>query len=147
MTYDNPRSGAGIRERARAFTGKYLPWRIKPFPQGLERPVPRGAGDERFESREAGRTGTPPITVPAAMSAAAPTSASAAARAANLEELWKYLPKGSVYLWAAMMVDGAAATDAIEGWIILMVRGDASISCYIAYCLVFTVFLVSLHGD
>ena len=121
---DSPGRGetVGVCERTRAFIGDRAPWSIKISPQEVEGPVPRAVGDERFESREAGRAGTPSITVPATVSAAAPP----AAPASELEELPKYLPKGSVYLWAARM-DGAAATDAIAGWIILMVRGRSYI--------------------
>ena len=96
-------------------------------PKEFEGAVPRSARDKRFEWGEVGRTGTP-ITAPAAPSATTttPTSFPAPAPAPELEELRKYLPEGSVYLWAAMM-DGAATTDVIAGWIILMVTGRASI--------------------
>ena len=131
MTTPTRGGAARIRERARAFMEECLPWSMRTSPQELEGPVPRDVGGERFESREAGRTETPSIAVPNVVSATSPTVAptdapSTITPAPELKELWKYLPKGSVYLWAAM-VDGAVATDAIAGWIVLMVRGRATI--------------------
>ena len=103
---------AGFRERAFEFIGMSARCSGN-TPQELEGPVLRAVGDDDFESLEAGYMGSPsaisPVTAPAG----------------DLEELRKYLPEGSVYLWAAM-IDGATATDAIAGWIILMVRGRAS---------------------
>ncbi|CAN0434767.1 unnamed protein product, partial [Ascophyllum nodosum] len=121
MDSSGRREAAGLRERARAFILDCAPWSTKISPQAVQvLPVPRGAGDGRFELCEAICPGTPSITTPAA------SATPAAAHTVDPEELQRYLPKGSVYLWAAM-TDGAAATDAIAGWIILM----AQISCYI----------------
>ena len=104
---------AGFRERFFEFIGRSARCSGNTHAQELEGPVSRAARDDDFESLEAGLTRAPfaasPVNTPAG----------------DLEELKKYLPEGSVYLWAAM-TDGATATDAIAGWIILMVRGRAS---------------------
>lgn len=39
----------------------------------------------------------------------------------NDEDLKRHLPEGSVCIWAAML-DGASTSDAIVGWIVLLVR-------------------------
>lgn len=51
---------------------------------------------------------------------------SATVNTKNDEVLKRYLPEGSVYIWAAML-DGASTSDAIVGWIVLLVRVK---SCY-----------------
>ncbi|CAM9386906.1 unnamed protein product, partial [Ascophyllum nodosum] len=98
---------AGFRERFFEFIGRSARCSGNTPPQELDGPVSRAARDDDFESLEAGPTWTP--------SAASPVNTPAG----DLEELKKYLPEGSVYLWAAT-IDGSTATDTIAGWIILM---------------------------
>ena len=105
---------AGFYERAFKLNGMLVRCSGNTSSQDLERPVPRAVGDDGVETPVAGPTGNPSV-----VSTVAPP-------AADLDELRKFFPKGSVYLRAAI-IDGATATDAITGWVILMVWGRASI--------------------
>lgn len=51
-------------------------------------------------------------------------ASSATVNSKHDEELQTHLPEGSVYTWAAML-DGATTSDAIVGWIILLVSAPS----------------------
>lgn len=85
--------------------------------EGGHSPRRSSGPEDRQEIREASKRCTGHGTAGGARSATANTT--------HEEELKCRLPQGSVYMWAAML-DGANTSDAIVGWIVLLVSETSS---------------------